>query len=77
MRCQGISGAITGIRLNNLASKVDVTKYQRSEFLEKALEGSINEMRPSVTYYHPRCAKPHKYNLMEHLTGMLSICSSA
>ena len=36
------------------------------EFLEKVLEGSIDEMRPSVTDYHPRCAKPWKDNLMEH-----------
>ena len=47
------------------------------EFLEKVLEGSIDEMRPSVTDYHPRCAKPWKDNLMEHLSGMLSIRSPA
>ena len=39
------------------------------KFLEKVLEGRINEMRPSITDYHPRCAKPWKDNLMEHFFG--------
>ena len=47
------------------------------EFLEKAPEGSINEMRPSVTYYHPRCAKPWNDNIIEHFMGVLSISSPA
>ena len=51
--------------------------YARSRVLEKVLEGSIDEMRPSVTDYHPRCAKRWKDNLMEHLSGMLSIRSPA
>ena len=34
------------------------------EFLEKVPEGRSNEMRPSITDYHPRCAKPWKDNLM-------------
>ena len=33
------------------------------EFLEKVPEGSINEMQPSMTNYHPRCAKPSKEHL--------------
>ena len=47
------------------------------EFLEKVPEGHINEMRPSVTDYHPWCAKPRKDNLMEHFLGVLSIRSPA
>ena len=44
------------------------------KFLEEVPEGGINEMRPSITYFHPRCAKPWKDNLMEHFAGVLSIC---
>jgi len=29
MKCQDISGGITGIRLNNPVSEVDITKYQQ------------------------------------------------
>ena len=36
------------------------------KFLEEVPEGNINEMRPSITYYHPWCAKPWEDNLMEH-----------
>ena len=47
------------------------------KFLEEVPEGGINEMRPSITYYHPRCAKPWKDNLMKYLADMLSICCPA
>jgi len=47
------------------------------EFFEKVSEGSINEMRPSVTDYHHRCAKLWKDNLMKYFSGMLSIRSPA
>jgi hypothetical protein len=47
------------------------------KFLEKVPEGRINEMRPSITDYHPWCAKPLKDNLREHFSGVLSIRSRA
>ena len=44
------------------------------KFLDEILEGSIDKMRPSITYYHPWYAKPWEHNFMEHLEGMLGIC---
>ena len=47
------------------------------KFLQKVLEGLIDEMRPSVTYHHPRSSKTMEDNLMKHPAGMLGVCGPA
>jgi hypothetical protein len=44
---------------------------------QKVLEGLINEMRPSVTYDHSGRSEMREYDLVDHLSGMLGINSSA
>jgi hypothetical protein len=46
-----------------------------AKLLEKASEGLINEMRPSVAYNHSLCSKTREDNLMEHLAGMLGMAA--
>ena len=51
--------------------------YALSLAPQESSEGRVGEVRPSVTNYHPWCAKPWEDNLVEHLTSVLCICGPA